>query len=78
MFSYIEGGVQRLRVFENRILRRTFWLKRDEYEEKRSRLNEEFNSLYCLLNIAVVIKARRLRWSGMLPEWKKVGLLSKF
>ena len=37
-----------LRVFENRVLRRIFGLKRDEVTEEWRKLhNEELNDLYC-------------------------------
>ena len=52
-------GESRLRVFENRILRRIFGPKRDVNGERRRLHNEELYSLYCSLNI--VIKSRRLR-----------------
>ena len=53
--------VCRLRVFENRILRRIFGPKRDE----NGRLhNEELHSLYRSPNIVRAIKSRRLRWAG--------------
>ena len=54
----------RLRVFENRILRRIFGPKRDENEELRRLHNEELRSLYRSPNIVRVIKSRRLRWTG--------------
>ena len=54
----------RLRVFENRILRRIFGLKRDENGEWRRLHNEELHSLYRSANIVRVIKSRRLRWAG--------------
>jgi hypothetical protein len=42
----------RLRVFENRVLRRIFGPKRDEVTgEWRKLHNEEFNYLYCSPNI---------------------------
>ena len=48
---------RRLRVFENRVLRRIFGLKRDEVTwEWRKLHNEELNDLYCSPNIARVIK----------------------
>ena len=50
----------RLRVFENRILRRIFGPKRDENGEWRMLLNEELHSLYYSPNIVRVIKSRRL------------------
>ena len=54
----------RLRVFENRILRRIFGPKRDENGEWRRLHNEKLNSLYRSPNIVWVIKSRRLRWAG--------------
>ena len=48
----------RLRVFENRVLRRIFGPKRDDVKEK------ELYALYSLPNIIRVIKSRRLRWAG--------------
>jgi len=47
----------RLRVFENRVLRRMFGLKRDEVTgEWRKLHNEELNDLYSSPNIFRVIK----------------------
>ena len=54
----------RLRVFENRILRRIFGPKRDENGEWGRLHNEELHSLYRSPNIVRVIKSRRLRWAG--------------
>ena len=54
----------RLRVFENRILRRIFGRKRDENGEWRSLHNEELHSLYRSPNRVRVIKSGRLRWAG--------------
>jgi hypothetical protein len=55
----------RLRVFENRGLRRTFELKRDEVTGGWRKLyNEELHSLYSSPSIIRVIKARRMRWAG--------------
>jgi hypothetical protein len=51
---------RRLRVFENRVLRRIFGPKRDEVTgEWRKLHNEELNGLYLLPNIVRVIKSRR-------------------
>jgi hypothetical protein len=55
----------RLRVFENRVLRRIFGPKRDEVTGEWRRLhNKELYALYSLPNIIRVIKSRRLRWAG--------------
>jgi len=56
---------RRLRVFENRVLRRVFGPKRDEVKgEWRKLHNEELNNLNCLPNIVRVVKSRRMRWAG--------------
>ena len=56
---------RRLRVFENRALRRVFGSKRDEVTgEWRKLHNEELSNLYSLPNIMRVVKSRRMRWAG--------------
>jgi hypothetical protein len=53
---------RRLRVFENRVVRKVFGPKRDEVTgEWRKLHNEELNSLYSLPNIVRVVKSRRMR-----------------
>jgi hypothetical protein len=55
----------RLRVFENRVLRRIFGPKRDEITGEWRRLhNKELYAVYSSPNIIRVIKTRRLRWAG--------------
>ena len=54
----------RLRVFENRIVRRIFRLKRDENGGCRRLHNKELNNLYLSSNVIRVIKSRRLGWAG--------------
>ena len=55
----------RLRVFENRVLRRVFGPKRDDVTEEWRKLhNEELSDLYSLPNIVQVVKSRRMRWVG--------------
>ena len=56
---------RRLRVFENKVLRRIFGPRRDEVTGDWRRLhNEEINVLYSSPNIVRVIKSRRMRWAG--------------
>jgi hypothetical protein len=55
----------RLRVFENRVLRRIFGPKRDEVTEEWRKLhNEELHNLYSTPGITRQIKLRRMRWAG--------------
>ena len=65
----------RLRVFENRALRRIFGAKRDEITGQWRKLhNEELDDLYSLSNIIGVIHSRRMRWARILmgrPEGKR-------
>ena len=48
----------RMRVFENRALRRIFGPRRDEETGERRKLhNEELNDLYCSHNIVRVLES---------------------
>ncbi|KAJ4451496.1 hypothetical protein ANN_02959 [Periplaneta americana] len=56
---------QRLRVFENKVLRKIFGAKRDEVTgEWRKLHNAELHALYTSPDIIRNIKSRRLRWAG--------------
>jgi hypothetical protein len=53
---------RRLRVFENKVLKRIFEPKREEVRGKwRKMHNEELNYLYSSFNIVRAIKSRRIR-----------------
>jgi hypothetical protein len=55
---------RRLRVFENRVLRRIFGRKKDEVTGEWRRLHiEDLYGLYCSPNISVM-KSSRMRWAG--------------
>jgi hypothetical protein len=58
------GEEHRLRVFENRELRKIFGSKREEGVLWRKLHNDELHSLYSLPNMVRVIKSRRMRWDG--------------
>jgi hypothetical protein len=60
---------RRIRVFENRVLRRVFGPRMDEVTgEWRKLHNEELNDLYSLPNIVRVVKSRSMRWAGHVEE----------
>ncbi|KAJ4436809.1 hypothetical protein ANN_16941 [Periplaneta americana] len=62
---------QRLRVFENKVLREIFGAKRDEVTgEWRKLHNTELHALYSSLDIRN-IKSRRLRWAGNVARMSK-------
>jgi hypothetical protein len=62
-WSLTLGKECRLRVFENRVLRRLFGLKTDEVTGEWRRLyNEELHISYSSRNIISLIKSRRIRW----------------
>jgi hypothetical protein len=65
----------RLRVFENRVLRRIFGPKRDEVtEDWRKLYNEELHKFYSLSNIIRITKSRRMRWAGHEGRMERTGM----
>jgi hypothetical protein len=64
----------RLRVFENRVLRRLFGTKRDKVTgEWRKLHNEELRDLYSSPTIIRRIKSRRIRWVGHIARMGRRG-----
>ena len=65
----------RLRVFENRVLKRIFWPKRAEVTREWRKLhNEERNDLYSPYLVRV-IKSRMERWAGHIAcMWERRGV----
>jgi hypothetical protein len=63
-WSLTLGEEHRLKVFENRVLRKISGLKREEDGSWRKLHNDELHSLYCSSNIIRVVKSRRMRWAG--------------
>jgi hypothetical protein len=66
------GEEHRLRVFENRMLRKIFELKREEDGSWRKLHNDELHDLYSSPNIVRVIKSRRMRWAGHVARMGEV------
>jgi hypothetical protein len=60
---YIPREKQRLRVIENRLLRRIFGPKRKGDGSWRKLHNDGLQGLYYSPNIFRVIKSRRMRWA---------------
>ena len=64
-WSLTQRDERRLRVFENRVLRKVFGPKRDEVTGDWRKLhNEELSDLISLPSIVRVVKSRRMRWAG--------------
>jgi hypothetical protein len=69
----------RLRVFENRVLRRIFGPKRDEVTgEWKKLLNEELHNLYSSPDIIRQVKSRRMRWVGHVARMGEERKFYKF
>jgi hypothetical protein len=69
----------RLRVFENRVLRRVFGRKRDEEADGSRKLHSEtLLNLYSSLNIIRMIKSRRIRWEEHVARMGRWEMRKKF
>jgi hypothetical protein len=70
--SLILREERRLRLFENRALRRICGPKRDmETEEWRKPHNEELSDMHSSPNTVRLTKSRRMRWAGKVACMRK-------
>jgi hypothetical protein len=66
-------------VFENRVLRTIFGLKRDEMIGGWRKLrNEELHNLYCSPSIIRIVKSRRMRLAGNVARRGRRGMHIRF
>jgi hypothetical protein len=64
-WSLILNGEHRLRLFENRVMRRILGPMKNEIIGSRRKLhNEEFHNLNTSPNIIRIFKSRRMSWTG--------------
>jgi hypothetical protein len=69
----------RLKVFENRVLRRIFGSKMNEVMgEWRKLHNGRLYNLYSSPDIIRQMKSRRMRWVGMWYAWERREKCSRF
>jgi hypothetical protein len=71
-WSFMLREEHRLRVFENRVLRRMFGPKREEVTgEWRELHSEELHSLYSSPDIIRQVKSRRISWAEHVHSWER-------
>jgi hypothetical protein len=70
-WSLALGEEHRLRVFENRVLKKIFGPKREEDGSWRKLHYDELHSLYSSPNIVRVIKSRRMRVAGHVARMRE-------
>jgi len=75
LFVHIERE-KKLRVFENRVLRRIFGPKRDDVSGERRKLhNKELTVLYSSPNTVWIIKSIRMRWAEYVAPMRERRVL---
>jgi hypothetical protein len=66
---------QRLRVFQNRVLRKIFGPKRDEVTEDWRKLqDEELHNMYSSPNLIRMDMSRRIKWAGHVALMGRRGM----
>jgi hypothetical protein len=73
-FTFSNFTLHKLKVFENRALRRIFGPKRGEIIGRRKLHTDELYNLYSFADIIRMIKSRRMRWAGHLVCKGKRGM----
>jgi hypothetical protein len=69
----------RLRVFENRVLRRIFGPKTDEIiGDWRKLRNKEFHNLYSSPDMIRMLKSIRMRWARNVTRMGRTGMCTVF
>jgi len=67
-WSLTFGEEPRLRVSENRMLRRIFGPRRDEVTKQWRKIHNELNYLKSSPNIIRVVESGRMRWVGQIAR----------
>jgi hypothetical protein len=73
-WSLVLREEHRLRVFENRVLRRIFGPKRNEVTADWRKLHNELHNLYSSPNKIRMMKSRRMRWAGHVARLGRRGI----
>ena len=77
-WSFTLREERRLRIFENRVLRKTVGSEKDEVTGKWRRIhNEKLHDLYCSPHTILVIKSRRMRLAGDVGQVRTIVLMKK-
>jgi hypothetical protein len=78
-WSLVLGEEHRLRVSENRMLRRIFRPQRDKVRVGGRKLhNEVCRNLYSSPNIIKMVRSRRMRWAGNVARTVKTNAYRLF
>jgi hypothetical protein len=79
MLATIQFRIHRLKVFENRVLRRSFGTNKDEIAGCWRKLhNEKRHNLYSSPDIIRMIKSRRMGWTEHVTRMGRRGMHTGF